>query len=202
MKKELIIGVTCAVLGSASTVGFDILKSKYFKTNEPLSKGVTELSHISKELILEQKALNNRIALMTNRSDIPQNIKVGFGDIINRVNNIVQTSVHFEAKSRDVTGIALSMKSRNANSSYNSNADLILSYGQAVTVCGNENTLGVETESGRNAVIYLNDTKRYASVGEEYTFMSPMGPSLVSYLGKNSEQYEFRIVCGTQVKKT
>ena len=202
MKKELIIGVACAVLGSASTVGFDILKSKYFKTDDPLSKGITELSHISKELILEQKSLNDRIGIMANRSDVPQDIKVEFGDVMNRVHNIVQTSIRFETRSRDVTGIALSMKSRNINSSYNSNADLILSYGQAVTVCGNENTLGVERESGRNAVLYLNDIRRYASVGEEYTFMSPMGPSLVSYLGKNSEQYEFRIVCGTQVKKT
>lgn len=201
MKKELIIGITCAVLGSASTVGFDFLKSKYLKTNDPLSKGVTELTHISKELILEQKALNSRILLMTNRTDIPQDIKVEFGDIVNRVNNIVQTSVHFESRSRDVTGIALSMKSRNRNSSYNSNADLILSYGQAVTVCGNENTLGIENESGRDAVIFLNDIKTYASVGEEYNFMSPLGPSMVSYLGKNAEQYEFRIVCGTQVKK-
>ena len=202
MKKEVTIAVIAAVLGSASTVGFDILKLKYLKTEDPLSKGVTELTHISKELILEQKALNNRIALISNREDIPKGLKVEFGDIISRVNNIVQTSVHFEAKSRDVTGIALSVKSRNEHARFNSNADLILSYGQAVTVCGNENTLGIETESGRDAVIYLNDHKTYASVGEEYKFMSPMGPSMVSYLGKNSEQYEFRIVCGTQVKKT
>jgi hypothetical protein len=202
MKKEVTIAVIAAVLGSASTVGFDILKLKYLKTEDPLSKGVTELTHISKELILEQKALNNRIALISNREDIPKGLKVEFGDIISRVNNIVQTSVHFEAKSRDVTGIALSVKSRNEHARFNSNADLILSYGQAVTVCGNENTLGIETESGRDAVIYLNDHKTYASVGEEYKFMSPMGPSMVSYLGKNSEHYEFRIVCGTQVKKT
>ncbi len=201
MKKEVTIAVIAAVLGSATTVGFDILKSKYLKTEDPLSKGITELTHISKELILEQKALNNRIALISSRDDIPAELKVEFGDIIDRVNNIVQTSVHFEAKSRDVTGIALSVKSRNEHARFNANADLILSYGQAVTICGNENTLGIETESGRDAVIYLNGGKKYASVGEEYKFMSPMGPSMVSYLGKNSEQYEFRIVCGTQVNK-
>lgn len=37
MKKEVTIAVIAAVLGSATTVGFDILKSKYLKTEDPLS---------------------------------------------------------------------------------------------------------------------------------------------------------------------
>ncbi|QMV16820.1 hypothetical protein [Vibrio spartinae] len=200
MKKELFIGVVCAVLGSSATFGFDVLKSKYLKTDDPLSQGIVELTHISKELILEQKSLNERIASISSKSDVPSNIKVELGDIVSRVNNIVQTSAYFETKSRDIVGMAIATKSHNMNASFNSNADLILSYGQAVTLCGNENTLGIENESGRNAVIYLNNTKRYASVGAEYTFMSPMGPSLVSYLGKSADQYMFRLVCGTEVK--
>lgn len=201
MKKELTIGVICAVLGSASTVGFDIVKSKYIKSDDPLSQGVTELTHISKELILEQKSLNSRIASLVQNPDIPRSLHVEFEDIISRVNNIVKTSVEFESRTRDVTGLALALRSRNTKFSYNSNADLILSYGQAVTICGNENTLGVERESGSNTIIYLNNGKQYASIGQEYIFQSPMGTSLVSYLGKHAEQYQFRIVCGTEVKK-
>uniref|UniRef100_UPI001EE731B3 hypothetical protein n=1 Tax=Aeromonas lacus TaxID=558884 RepID=UPI001EE731B3 len=100
-----------------------------------------------------------------------------------------------------VTGLALALKSRNVNVSYNPNADLILSYGQAVTVCGNENTLGIEKEVGSDTAIYINNNKRYPSIGQEFIFESPMGTSLVSYLGKYAEQYQFRIVCGTTVKK-
>lgn len=201
MKKELTIGVVCAVLGSASTVGFDILKSRYVQSDDPLSKGVTELTHISKELILEQKSLNSRIASLVQNPDIPSSLHVEFEDVISRVNNIVKTSVEFESRTRDVTGHALALKSRNVNLNYNSNADLILSSGQAVTICGNENTLGVERESDRDTIIYLNNNKQYASIGQEYIFQSPRGTSLVSYLGKHAEQYQFRIVCGTEVKK-
>lgn len=201
MKKELTIGIVCAVLGSASTVGFDILKSRYIQSEAPLSQGVTELTHISKELILEQKSLNSRIASLVQNSDIPSSLHVEFEDVISRVNNIVKTSAAFESRTRDVAGLALALRSRNVNLSYNSNADLILSSGQAVTICGNENTLGVERESGRDAIIYFNNSKQYASIGQEYIFQSPRGTSLVSYLGKHAEQYQFRIVCGTEVKK-
>ncbi|MGY3862585.1 hypothetical protein ACW5WN_13420 [Aeromonas lacus] len=201
MKKELIIAIVCAVLGSASTVGFDILKSKYIPSDDPLSQGVTELTHISKELILEQKSLNSRIASIVKNPDIPSSLLVEFEDVVNRVNNIVKTSLEVESQTRDVTGLALALKSRNVNVSYNPNADLILSYGQAVTVCGNENTLGIEKEVGSDTAIYINNNKRYPSIGQEFIFESPMGTSLVSYLGKYAEQYQFRIVCGTTVKK-
>ncbi len=201
MKKELVIASLSAIVGSAGTVGFDTLKQKYLKQDDPLAQGVTELSHISKELILEQKALNSQIELLAEKASQSPELKVEIGDIINRVNNIVQTSVVFETKSRDVSSLAIAAKSKNVTSSYNANADAVIAYGQAVTVCGNENTLGVEKESGRDAVIYLNGDRKYASVGEEYRFISPVGPSMVSYLGKNSEMYEFRIVCGTTIEK-
>lgn len=201
MKKELIIAFLSAFIGGGVTLGFDALKQKYLKQDDPLSQGVSELSHISKELILEQKALNSRIGILTEKANMSPELKVEIGDIISRVNNIIQTSVVFESKSRDISGLALSIKSRNVTASYNANADAVLAYGQAVTICGNENTLGVERESGRDAVIYLNGDKKYASVGEEYKFLSPVGPSMVSYLGKNSEMYEFRIVCGTTLGK-
>lgn len=201
MKKELIIASLSAIIGSAGTVGFDVLKQKYLKQDDPLAQGVTELSYISKELILEQKALNSQIELLAEKTSPSPELKVEIGNIINRVNNIIQTSVVFETKSRDVSGLALAAKNKNTTSSYNANADAVLAYGQAITVCGNENTLGIEKESGRDAVIYLNGDRKYASVGEEYRFISPVGPSMVSYLGKNSEMYEFRIVCGTKIEK-
>lgn len=201
MKKELIIALASAIFGGAATFGFDVIKSKYLKSDDPLAQGVTELTHISKELILEQKSLNNYLSKLAAGAAIPSEIKVEVDEIVSRVNNIIQTTIKFESKSRNVVGIADSVKSRNENAYFNANADIVLAYGRAVTVCGNENTLGVERESGRDAVIYLNGSKRYASVGDEYKFVSPAGPSMVSYLGKNVEQYEFRVVCGTELNR-
>lgn len=202
MKKELIIGVVCAVAGSGATLGFDILKSKLFKQDDPLSQGVTELSHISKELILEQKSLNDRIGELASKAAVSPEIKVEINDIINRVNNIVQTTVKFESKSRDVSGIANSVKSRNDLSYYNSNADIVLPKGRAITICGNENTLGVMSDFTENKIkIKINDATRIADVGTEYIFKTPTGSGFLSYLGKNSNQYEFRLICDAQLKK-
>ena len=57
MKKDIIIAVISASLGVASTLGVDYIKANFMKSEDPLAKGVTELTHISKELILEQKVL-------------------------------------------------------------------------------------------------------------------------------------------------
>jgi hypothetical protein len=188
-----------AFFGCLGTVGANYVTMKMDKSSEVLNSGITELSHINKELILEQKALTERIGLLAEKAANSPEIQVDIGDIINRVNNIVQSTTVFESNSRDLVGLARSVRATNNKALYNPSADTVLAYGQAVTVCGNENTLGVESEFGRAAVIYLNGRKYNASVGEEYKFLSPAGPSMVSYLGKNAELYEFRVVCGSEL---
>ncbi|WP_261887489.1 hypothetical protein [Vibrio aerogenes] len=202
MKRELIAAIVGGVLTSASTFGFDIIKSKYLKLDDPLSKSVIELTHISKELTLEQKSLNEKVNSVVDKSQIPDQIKVEIGDIVTRVNNIVQTTALFESKSRDVVNMASEIKNRTENLNYNENADLVLPLNKAVSICGNVNTLAVITNSLHSKTyINLNSTTYNLTVGREYKFTSPVGKSFLSYLGKTGELYKFRLVCNTHDKK-
>ncbi|MBE8715827.1 hypothetical protein [Cellvibrio polysaccharolyticus] len=199
MKKELIIVLFGAVLGGASTFGFDVLKSKYMKLDDPLSDGVRELTSISKELVLEQSALNGYLNDLVTNVNVPQEIKVEINQIENRVNNFLQVAAAFEERSRTVVGITKSFEEINKNRVYNADADLVLANGQAVTLCGNENTLAVDA-SGKFS-IRLNGSAHYPSVGSEFHFSSPSGRSMISYLGKTYERYKFRVVCVAEIKK-
>jgi len=199
MRNEIIAACCGAVVGSGATFGGDVIKSLFLEPDDPLSAGIVELSHISKELMLEQQALNERIASLAENTAVPPEVRVEIGDIVNRVENIVQTTVKVESQSRDVAGLARSSASNNEGASYSANADLILGVGQGVTVCGNETTLGIESVNNRGSVIYLDGARKNAPVGAEFKFNSPAGPSMLSYLGKNGELLEFRIVCGTEM---
>lgn len=198
MKKELIIGFVCAIFGGSVAFGFDVLKEKYLKEGNPLAEGLVELSHANKELALEHKSLSKSIEALAKKTDKYPELKIELGNIVNRVTNIVSTSVNIESKTSDVASIAATIKGRNFSSKYNPNADVVIPLGKAVTVCGNENTLGVVRESGSFRV-YLNNKWHPAKAGLSLNFDSPAGPSMVSYLGKSAEQhYEFRIVCGAK----
>lgn len=203
MKKEIFIGAAGAIIGAAATFGFDLVKAKFFTLEDPLNNAVIELSLAGKELILEQKNLIASIDELSKKATQYPEISIELHEISNRVTNIVQTAISIETQSRDIRGIANTIKSTNHSAAYNPNADLILEAGQAVTVCGNENTLGVESisNSGKSATIYFNDLRTSASIGEEYRFDSPLGASMISYLGQNQNYFEFRIVCGTAIKK-
>jgi len=201
VKSEIIAACCGAVVGSGATFGGDVIKNMFFEPDDPLGEGIVELSHISKELMLEQKALTERIGQLAENTSIPPEVRVEIGDIVNRVENIVQTTVKVESQTRNVAGLAKASRSANESASFNANADLVLVKGQAVTVCGNENTLGVESYSGSNATLILNGSRVRAAVGAEYKFATPTGPALVSFLGHSSDSARFRIVCGTELAK-
>ncbi|MDD5273214.1 MAG: hypothetical protein PHU14_10890 [Methylovulum sp.] len=193
MKKEILLAVISAALGAGATFGFDILKSKYLKEDDPLSNNIVELTHVGKELILEQKSLIQNINSLSQKSANHPDIQVELTEIINRVNNIIQTTIQFEAKSQDVVNLASSVKNANSRALYNANADLVIKVGQAVSVCGNENTIGVD-----GTWIRLNNENNLETIGMELRFNSPTaGPSLITFLGQHDQFYEFRVVCGT-----
>lgn len=202
MKKEIFIGAAGAFIGAAATFGFDLLKDHFFTREDPLNNAVVELSIAGKELLLEQKNLIASIEKLAKKTADNPEINIQLQEISNRVSNIVQTTINIESKSRDVRGIANTIKRDNNSATYNPNADLVLQMGRAVTVCGNENTLGVESvsSSGKSVGINLNGLTKFADVGSEYKFKSPAGDSLISYLGQNNNYFEFRIVCSTTVK--
>jgi hypothetical protein len=200
MDIQIKTAVISAILGATATFGFDYIKSNYLKQDDPLSNGIIELTHVGKELMLEQKSLIQSVNNLSKKSSNHPDIQVEIAEIINRVNNIVQTTVEFEEKSQDVVGLASSIKSSNSQALYNSNADLVIRMGQAVSVCGNENTLGIQQDTG---YIILNNQSQNGSVAAEYRFNSPAaGPSLISFLGKNEQYYEFRVVCGITAIKS
>lgn len=188
-KKEIAIALVSAIFAAGATLGADYVKANYLKLDDPLSDGVVELSKMSKELVLQRTSLVESVSNLSKKSPSQADIQIEINEIVNRVNNIVQTTVEFEAKSKDVAGLAVSMKSANSRANYNANADVAIKPGQAVSVCGNENTLGVDDKFG---YIILNNNNQNGTVGAEYRFNSPTaGPSVVSFLGKNDQ------LCGT-----
>ena len=199
MRKELIIATVSAILGGGVAIGVEYLKARLFPPDNQLSQNVAELSVVGKELVLEQKALSVSLRNLAAKTQGNPLIDVEITNITNRISNIVSTVAAYESKAREVSSLAIAAERQVPASKFNASADVALRQEQGVTVCGEQNTLAVLDRSGLMHYS-LNGTIGPLTPGQELPFVSSTGKSMVGYLGKSGDLYEFRLVCGNSLK--
>ena len=201
MRKEILVAIAGALAGAAATFGFELLKDRYVDSREPLGNAVADLTGLANEL----KAQTNVLAQLSQpaAASVGDTVTVNTTNIVQQAIEVAQTANQFTASAQAVIGLARSTANQNKTAIFNSAADVTLAFDEGVTVCGNENTLGVsEGSSGQPLVSMKGRVKQNIKTGHEFVFRSPQGPSLVGYLGKVGERYAFRITCNTSSKNS
>ena len=120
-----------------------------------------------------------------------------------QLNSIFQNSTSLIQESNVLVQASKSIIEKASTHVSNPIADLFLVKGKATSLCGRENTFGIQDEYfSKNTIrATLKNKNSYMHIGEEWTFDINNGKKgLVSYLGRTDNIHEFRVVCDCEKK--
>ena len=196
---NLFVAIIAAVAGSTATWGFEYVSDLFSK--DPLTPIVENISKLNSNMQKDNENISQLIEKLGNVSANDTQIQNLSTEITLQLNSIFQNSTTLMQEGNILVQASKSISEKAASHASNPVADLFLVKGKATSLCGRENTFGIQNEYFSNNRIYvtLKNKTGYMNVGEEWKFDISNGKKgLVSYLGRTNNVHEFRLVCGCE----